>query len=155
LFVVLHLGVMLATGLPNRVRDAFWPAIAWYADGLRMTNRFGMFAKPPKKTVLVVVGRRASGDVDLATSASSQRDFTRRIVDARLRKLQDKLLEPAARQQWGDVYLGWYCRSDPELARVSLELRAPDELDDAGRVKRRARRAVLLVRRCAPAGGNR
>jgi hypothetical protein len=142
---------MLGSGVAEPVRSAIYPLIAWYGEGLRMTNRFGMFARPPKKSVLLVLGERDSGGiVELATSASSARTWGARFVDARLRKLQDRLLEPEARRRWGDAYLGWFCREQAPhgVRRVRLELRAAAELDDRGRLAKPARRQVLLARRC-------
>jgi len=142
---------MLATGIAEPVRGVIYPIIAWYAEGLRMTNPFGMFARPPKKAVLLVLGERDSGDaVELATSASSARTWRARIVDARLRKLQDKLLDAGARKLWGDAYLAWFCREQARhgVRRVRLELRAAAELDDRGRLTKAARRELLLARRC-------
>jgi len=150
-FVVWHLGAMLGSGVAEPVRGVIYPLIAWYAEGLRMTNRFGMFARPPKKAVLLVLGARDSGDtLELATSASSARTWRARLVDARLRKLQDKLLDPDARRRWGDAYLGWFCREQAPhgVRHVRLELRAAAELDDRGRLTKAARREVLLARRC-------
>jgi hypothetical protein len=142
---------MLGSGVAEPMRSVIYPLIAWYDEGLRMTNRFGMFARPPKKTVLLVLGERDSGDaLELATSASSARTWRARVVDARLRKLQDKLLDPEARRRWGDAYLGWFCREHAPrgVRRVRLELRAAAELDDRGRLAKPARREVLLARSC-------
>jgi hypothetical protein len=140
LFVVWHFGAMLAVGAPEPIHGFFWPVVEWYAEGLRMANRFGMFSRPPKKVVLVVVGvRRDRSELELATSASGDRSFWGRIVDARLRKVQDRLLDEGARRLWGDSYLRWFCRSskDQGITRVRLEVR------DAG-VPRR-----LFSRSCA------
>ena len=151
IFVVWHLAAMLAAGLAEPARSALMPLFGWYADGLCMTNRFSMFARPPNKAVLVVMGQRRRGPpFEMATSASHERTWRGRIVDARLRKVQHRLLDEGARQQWGHAYLAWFCREGAAhgVVRVLLELHAADELDDHGNVTQPARRELLLVQRC-------
>ena len=144
---------MLAEGVAEPVRSALKPLFGWYGEGLCMTNRFSMFARPPNKAVLVVMGQARRGPpFEMATSATHERTWRARIVDARLRKVQHRLSDDGARQQWGKAYLAWFCREGAAqgVVRVRLELRAGDELDDNGNVTKPARRELLLAQWCKP-----
>jgi len=128
--VVLHLGSALLAGAPHALRDRLWPLVAWYADGLRMTNTWGMFARPPPVQDVVIVGERHDGTtIELATAIASRRTWFQRIADARLRKIQSKLAKEDDRHEFGREYLAYFCReagrSVRPLERVQLRVDPP------------------------------
>lgn len=128
--VVLHLGSALLAGAPHALRDPLWPLVAWYADGLRMINTWGMFARPPPVEDVVIVGQQKDGTtIELATAVASRRSWFQRIVDARLRKIQSKLAKEGARHEFGREYLAYFCRQavrhERPLARVELRANPP------------------------------
>ena len=125
-FCVLHLGSVLVRGLPAAVRERVWPAFAWYGDGLRMTNTWGMFSLPPKTEQVNVVGVTRAGEaIALSRVQQAQKKLLDRVADVRLRKIQNRLREKDVRDHWGVDYLRYFCRQRPELSRVSLVLEAP------------------------------
>lgn len=123
-----HIAAMLVTGTHPVIRDALNPLFGWYSDGLRMTGRWGMFAKRPSSDVVVVVGVTEEGSrVDVATTVRSGEPLAARVYNGRLRKIQHKLRERPARAHWGDEYLLYWCRQHPGRFRdVRLEQRRAD-----------------------------
>jgi hypothetical protein len=127
-FCLLHLTAVLVRGLPPAARDLVWPAFAWYGDGLRMTNTWGMFSLPPKTEQVNVVGvTRAGESVELSRVQQATKQLLDRVTDVRLRKIQNRLREKEVRDHWGKDYLRYFCRQHPELSRVSLVLEAPSQ----------------------------
>lgn len=153
----LHAGAMLLTGLPPVARDLVWPAIGWYADGLLMTNRWGMFSRPPRNAEVLVVAHAPGGRERLVeTSLQTSRRPLRRFVDARMRKILGNLARPAHRDHRGAEALAYFCRiarrDDPSVVRVVLKERPVSGTD-----ARAGLGDVLLTHRCgdAPRGTGR
>ncbi len=143
-FFGLHVGSVLVTGLPPEAREVVWPALAWYADGLLMTNRWGMFSRPPRTAEVVVVAHAPGGATRmLATTVQSSRGLSNRISDMRLRKILGNLAKEDQRAHHGREVLAYFCRearaTDPTTARVVLGERAAVGTGDA------APSAVLLA----------
>jgi len=119
---------MLLRGLPPKLRDRVWPAFFWYGDGLRMTNTWGMFSRPPLNTQVNVIGVTRSGErITLSGVQQSTKGLRQRVVDLRLRKIQSRLQEPEVRDHWGEDYLRYFCRAEGSraLVRVLLVLDEP------------------------------
>ncbi len=120
--VLYHASAALLAGLWPSFRERLWPAVAFYADGLRMINTWGMFSRPPSKHEVRVVGVRADGTTRLlASSVSRGHDWPARVRDVRLRKIQSRLAKEDARREFGNVYLAYFCRQS-RLSEVRLEL---------------------------------
>ncbi|HMJ10482.1 MAG TPA: hypothetical protein VK524_03695, partial [Polyangiaceae bacterium] len=99
--VVLHVSAALLAGALPIIRDRLWPLVAWYADGLCMVNTWGMFARPPSKDDVRVVGVRADGSpLLLASSASRGPGWRGLVLDVRLRKIQGKLAKEEVRREF-------------------------------------------------------
>lgn len=126
LFVLLHVSVVLLRGGPPWLREPLWGLVAWYGDGLRMAETWGMFSRPPEDVQVFVYGvDEHGGRVELATSNARERKLWNRIVDVRLRKMQTRLVEEGHRNAWGKHYLDYYCRQgadEPRWQHVELEL---------------------------------
>lgn len=141
LVVVWHITAELITGAVPPIRDVVWPLIEFYSDGLRMTNRWGMFTNPPSRSEVVVIAHYEDGtEAELATNYTSSRSGFARIRDVRLRKLQGKFLNEHDRKHFGQAYLAYFCDQvdGGPVERVSLLERNPD-----------APSKPLLSRRCA------
>ena len=156
-FVVFHAACVLVTGLPKEHREKVWARIAWYADGLRMTNRWGMFSRPPRvASVLVIAEHRGGREQVLSTSIQTERSWWRRIVDVRLRKIQGNLTKDDHRRHHGHAFLEYWCRyaraTAPGVWRVKLRVDTPTTYEDSGAVREEASKKVLLVRRCGAVG---
>lgn len=138
--VIVHLGAALLGGTLPIMKDPLWPLVAWYADGLLMSNTWGMFSRPPSQDEVRVVGEREGGPtLILATTVPRQQSWMERVRDVRLRKIQSRLAKEDARREYGDVYLAYFCR-EAGLREVRLELHPPHAAAERGR--------VLASRRC-------
>ena len=152
-FVAFHTTCVLITGLPKPARELVWPLVEWYTDGLKLTNRWGMFSKPPRRAAVVVVADRASGDtVELSSSIQGERSLVERIVDVRLRKIQGNLTREDERRHLGRDYLGYWCRlalqADPSVRSVRLVEKEPEKYDDDGQRELAASEKTLLGQPC-------
>ncbi len=119
-FIAFHLTTLLVNVAPAVVREPLWPFFAPYADGLRLSGRFGVFARYSSKTSVTVYGvARDGGRRSLSESSPARRGVWRRIVDARIPKIQRKLERDDMRAWFGREYVLYFCR---QSARAGLEL---------------------------------
>ena len=123
-FATFHIAATLVRGAWPGLRDPLLPFVNWYAEGLRMASIWGMFSKPPDPTDVVVMGVRMDGTrEELSHTDPQRRDWFGRIVDVRLRKIQNRLDNEEDRKAWGRPYLEYFCRNAGHgLRRVELEL---------------------------------
>jgi hypothetical protein len=153
-FTIYHLGAVLVGGAVAQVRSVFAPVFGFYAEGLRMTNSWGMFGKPPNTThVTIEVDTKEGRGIVVATTRAQDRSFFERVRDTRIRKMQGKLTEEGDRNRFGQAYLDYFCRHPPAghtQVRVVRAVNVLHELkDDEGKVTRPASTRVLFTRRCA------
>lgn len=131
LFIAYHLAAMLLKSAPPALHDPLWPLFETYGDGLRMTARFGVFARYTPHTSVAVYGVEADGRRHLLSHSSPAR---RGAADERITKIQRKFLQEETRELFGQAYLAYFCRTARErgleLQRTELELER--ELGDAG-----------------------
>lgn len=152
-YAVLHLGAMLVGGAVPPIKRFFSPIVGFYGDGLRMSNAWGMFGKPPTSTHVAVEGVLADGRVVLlSTTDSHGRSWFERVRDARIRKIQGKLAEDGDRGRIGATFLDYYCREarreHPDVREVRARNIIHELRDDDGKVTRQASMSILMVRRC-------
>lgn len=126
-FASFHIAATLIRGASQEVRAPFAPVLDWYTEGLRMASTWGMFSKPLDGADAVVVGVYADRSRrELSHTDAKRRPWLRRIVDVRLRKIQNRLTEERDRSAWGREYLAYFCRThaseSPALRRVELEV---------------------------------
>lgn len=154
-FTIYHLSAVLLGGTIATFRRYFDPVVGFYSEGLRMTNTWGMFGRPPTTTnVLIEADRKDGTRLVLATTRASDRTLLERVRDVRVRKIQAKLAEEGDRQRFGQPFLDYYCRQGK--ITVGEELRAVRAVEivhevknDDGVVTRRESKKTLLTRRCA------
>ncbi|HSC88784.1 MAG TPA: hypothetical protein VLC09_15990 [Polyangiaceae bacterium] len=130
-FVLLHVTAVLVRGAPKKWREPLNPLVAWYGEGLRMTDTWGMFSLPPKDKLVSVIGIKENGDrIEISHVQQNERDFLQRIRDTRLRKIQTKLADEKSRNHWGWGYVKYFCKDALErgipLRRIQLEVRVGD-----------------------------
>ena len=122
-FIAYHLAAMLTTSAPAVIRDALWPCFSIYAEGLRMTGRFGVFARYTRNASVAVYGVGVDGARQLLSHSSPGR---RGAADDRITKIQRKFLQEENRALLGKTYLAYFCRTAAErgleLERTELEL---------------------------------
>lgn len=153
-FTMYHLGAVLAGGAVPAVRKFFEPVLGFYADGLRMTNSWGMFGKPPNTThVRIEIDTKTEKNVPVATTRAHGRTLFERIRDTRVRKIQGKLTEEGDRNRFGQPFLDYFCRHPPAGHTDVRVVRAVNDIhelrDDDGKVTREASSRVLFTRRCS------
>lgn len=153
-FTIYHLGAVLAGGAVPGVRKIFEPVLGFYADGLRMTNSWGMFGKPPNTThVRIEIDTKTERNVAVATTSAKGRTLFERIRDTRIRKIQGKLTDEGDRNRFGQHFLDYFCRNPPPGLSDVRVVRAINDIhelrDDGGKVTRTAETRVLFTRRCA------
>jgi hypothetical protein len=153
-FTLYHLGAVLAGGAVAQVKQFFAPVLGFYAEGLRMTNSWGMFGKPPNTThVTIEVDTKEGRGIVVATTKGQGRSLFERIRDTRIRKIQSKLSDEGDRNRFGQAYLDYFCRHPPPGHTEVRVVRATNILhelrDDAGNVTRAASTRILFTRRCA------
>ncbi len=156
-FTIYHVGAVLAGGAIPPVKKALSPIFGFYADGLRMTNSWGMFGRPPNTTnVTIEVDTKEGRGVLVSTTRAKDRTFTERVRDVRVRKIQGKLSEDGDRGRFGQQYLDYFCRFPPPGHTEVRVVRAINHLhelrDDDGKVTREATTRVLFTRRCPGVG---
>ena len=153
-FTLYHLSAVLAGGAIAQVKKVFEPVLGFYSDGLRMTNSWGMFGKPPNTThVTIEVDTKEGRGIVVATTKGQGRSPFERIRDTRIRKIQAKLADEGDRNRFGQAYLDYFCRHPPPGHTQVRVVRATNILhetrDDDGTVTRAASTRVLFTRRCA------
>lgn len=153
-FTLYHLVAMLIGGSVSGVRRAFKPLTGFYSEGLRMTNGWGMFARPPTVGHVVIEATMADGSKRvLSTTRAGDRSAFERIRDVRIRKIQGKLGEPGDRAQLGHAFLDYFCRTSrteqgPEVLRVRVVGLVHELRDDDNNVTRKPTELTLLTRSC-------
>ncbi len=153
-FVLVHATCVLMTGAPKWFREPVWAAVAWYVDGLRMTNRWGMFSKPPRReTISVIADRREAESYTLTTNIQSTRGLWGRVVDARIRKILGNVNRDENKNIYGAPMLDYYCRiareAHGDVWRLRVTVEVPETLDDDNAASEKASSEILLSHRCA------
>ncbi len=154
-FTLYHGLSMLVGGATKPIKQTFAWVFGAYDQGLRMTNAWGMFGKPPNATHVVLEGEKLDGStIVLATTNARDRTLVERVRDVRIRKIQGKLAEYGDRSRWGREYLGWFCR-DAAARGIDLKsVRAVNYVhelrDDAGGIKRKASKQTVVSLGCVP-----
>lgn len=153
-FTIYHLGAVLAGGAVAGVKRFFEPVLGFYADGLRMTNSWGMFGKPPNTThVRIEIDTKTERNVQVATTSAKGRTLFERIRDTRIRKIQGKLTDEGDRNRFGQPFLDYFCRNPPAGHTDVRVVRAINDIhelrDDDGNVTREPSSRILFTRRCA------
>ncbi len=125
-FTIFHISVVLLRGSPKQYREKL-PKMAFWAEGLRMTDTWGMFSLPPKDKLVSVVGITADGKrIEISHVQQNERNFVQRVVDTRLRKIQTKLADEKSRSHWGWGYVKYFCQDalarGVPLDRIQLEV---------------------------------
>jgi hypothetical protein len=153
-FTLYHLIAMLVGGSVSGVRRAFKPLTGFYSEGLRMTNGWGMFARAPTTSHVVIEATMSDGSKRVvSTTRAGDRSAFERIRDVRIRKIQGKLGEPGDRAQLGHAILDYFCRTSrteqgPKVLRVRAVGLAHELRDDDGNVTRKPTELTLLTRSC-------
>ncbi len=152
-FTIYHLTAVLLGGAVPSVRRHFAPLFGFYQDGLKMTNSWGMFGKPPLTDNVIVEAEQKDGTkVIVSTTRASDRPLFERIRDVRIRKIQAKLADGNDRNRIGMSYLDYFCRKGRAEGRDLRGVRAIEivhELrDDRGNVTRRPGQKTILTRWC-------
>jgi hypothetical protein len=153
-FTIYHLTAVLLGGAVPSFRRHFAPAFAFYQDGLKMTNSWGMFGKPPlTDNVLIEAEKKDGTKVIVSTTRASDRTLFERVRDVRIRKIQAKLGEAGDRSRIGMSYLDYFCRK--ARADMGDEIRGMRAIeivhelrDDNGNVIRRPSQKTVLTRWC-------
>ena len=152
-FAVFHLGAMLVAGSIPPIRKFFEPVVGFYAEGLRMTNAWGMFGKPPTSTHVAIEAVTRDGKVFVVSSTDAHaRSILSRIRDVRIRKIESRLTDEGDRNRLGPSFLDYFCRDAKSDLGEVREVRARnllhETLDDEGKVVRTPSSLLLLTRRC-------
>src|SRR5690606_8210004 len=92
-FTVLDRGTTLLRGVPDAARQLVGPLLAWYGDGLRMVNTWGMFSRRTEQPEVVVRVWPAEGEPWMLLHSSERASTLDRVRDVRLRKLLNNLNE--------------------------------------------------------------
>lgn len=145
---------MIVGGATNDVKRPFNWVFGFYDQGMRMTNSWGMFGKPPGATHVSIEGEKMDGTyVLLSTTNSTGKSLSKRVRDVRIRKLQGKLTDVADRMRWGLGYLDYFCRSSKEMGVELRSVRAVNYVhelkNDQGASKRQPSVSILMTRTCA------
>lgn len=127
LFIAYHLAATLISNAPRGLRDPLWPLFQTYAEGLRMTGSFGVFARYTAHSSVAVYGVSKSGQRRLLSHTSPVEPSA---ADARVIKIQRKFVHEEARDRLGQAYLAHFCR-DPQNLRVELALEREDGVADS------------------------
>lgn len=152
-FTLYHLVAVLIGGGTDKIKRPFQYFVGFYDQGLKMTNSWGMFGRPPGATHVIVEGVMPDGTtVLLSTTEATKRDFTGRIRDVRIRKIQGKLTDIGDRARLGTQFLDHFCRESKERGAEFRLVRATNHVhelrDDAGKVTRKPSTKILLTRTC-------
>ncbi|HTJ84931.1 MAG TPA: hypothetical protein VL400_24605 [Polyangiaceae bacterium] len=153
-FTIYHFGGVLVGGALPNVRRVFSPIFGFYADGLKMTNSWGMFGRPPNNDNVILEAEKRDGTrVVVSTTKAPDRGLWERIRDVRIRKIQGKLAENGDGARFGQTFLDYYCRDAKrtlgEDVRAVRAIQVMHERrDDAGNVTRNEGTKTLVVRLC-------
>lgn len=153
-FTIFHVFAMIVGGGTHEIKRPFVWVVGFYDQGMRMTNSWGMFGKPPGATHVTVEGEKMDGTwVLLSTTSPKGKPLLRRLRDVRIRKLQGKLADIVDRQRWGLGYLDFFCRESKEQGVELRSVRAVNYVhelkNDQGAVKRQPSVSILMTRTCA------
>jgi len=154
-FTIYHVVAMLAGGATKDVKRTFAYVFGGYDEGLRMTNSWGMFGKPPTSTHVTIEGELMDGSkVVLSTTRASDRTAFERLRDVRIRKIQGKLTDGGDRTRWGLHYLDHFCRWSRARGKELKSVKAVNQIhatfDDAGQQKRKPSTQTLISKSCQP-----
>jgi hypothetical protein len=141
--VTWHAAVTLIWGAGDRVRGHLKPALAWYAEGLKLAGTWGMFAAPARMHVVFVYGVTNARE-RILVSPDPNSSFYKSMVDMRERKMRSRLGDKEQRDYWGTLYLESFCKrpAGDWFQRVELEMAEHDEQHRWGK------RSVVLTRSC-------
>jgi len=151
-FLVLHLTAMFVGGSIDEVQAAFKPYIGFYASGLRMTNSWGMFGKPPTSTnVRIEAVKRDGSTVELSSTDAHGHSLWDRIHDARIRKFEGRIAE--GERGLADPTLAYFCRyAQTHTPEGLVQVRAMSVLhelrDDDDKVTRTPSTELLALYPC-------
>lgn len=156
--LVLHISSMLIGSAISPIRNFFAPVLGFYTDGLRMTNSWGMFGKPPVSTNVDIEGVLDDGtSVPLSTTDAHKRSWLERIKDVRIRKIEGKLSEEPDRSRLASSFLDYYCRQATaryeNVREVKVANRYHETYDDAGNITRHKHSATVSTRPCRKVQG--
>lgn len=148
IFVVFHIGVALAWGSGNKVRDVIKPVAFWYGGGLKLAGTWGMFSSPGKMSINYVYGVERSGE-RVVLSPPVQSTLYQSLVDMRERKMRSRLGEKQQREYWGYGYLESFCRKPDGsfFQRVELDKAEHNEEHRWGSHKVELSRSCYRIRR--------
>jgi hypothetical protein len=152
-YALIHIGATLVGGAIPPIKRIFTPVLGFYSDGLRMSNAWGMFGKPPTSTHVSIEAVLPNGKAFvISTTDPHTRPFVERIADARVRKIEGKLAEDGDRARIGAPFLDYYCRVAERQLGPVREMRIRNILhemrDDEGNITRAASSVIVLSRRC-------
>jgi len=153
-FTIYHFGGVLVGGAMPNVRRVFRPLYAFYGEGMKMTNSWGMFGRPPNTNNVIVEAEKADRTrVLLSTTRAPDRTLWERIRDVRIRKIQAKLTDNGDRGRFGMTFLDYYCREaksalGPDVRSVRATEVVHELRDGDGKVTRTPSQKILLVRNC-------
>jgi hypothetical protein len=152
-FTLYHLVGLLYGGATKEIKRTFAYVFGFYDEGMRMTNSWGMFGKPPTATHVVVECERMDGTkFVISTTNAKDRTTLQRLRDVRIRKIQGKLTESGDRSRWGTAFLDYFCREAQERGEKLRWVRAINHIhedkDDHGKVRRKPSTSVLMSRSC-------
>lgn len=158
LALVVHLGAMFLGGAIAPVRKLFSPVIGFYAEGLRMSNAWGMFGKPPTSTNVSIEAVLKDGTKhQLSTTDAAKRTVWERVRDVRIRKIIGKLADEGDRGRLGPPFMDYFCTEAKARFGDVREVRAINDIhetrDDGGNVTREASSQVVVTRPCMPVSG--
>ena len=156
-YAAIHIGATLVGGAIPPIKRIFNPILGFYSDGLRMSNAWGMFGKPPTSTHVRIEAVLMDGkSFVVSTTDPHTRPFIERIADARIRKIEGKLAEDGDRTRIGTAFLDYYCRVAEHKLGPVRELRIRNLLhetrDDAGKITRVPSSVILFARSCGANG---
>jgi hypothetical protein len=156
--LVIHLGAMFLGGAITPVRKFFSPVIGFYAEGLRMSNAWGMFGKPPGSTNVSIEAVRKDGTkLQLSTTDAARRTLWERVRDVRIRKIIGKLADEGDRARLGPPFMDYFCKEAKARFGDVREVRAINDIhetrDDSGAVTRAASTQVIVTRPCMAVAG--
>ncbi len=153
-FTIYHVVAMLVGGAVGSVKQKVALVFEGYDEGLRMTNSWGMFGKPPTTTHVTVEADLADGsNVVLSTTRAADRTLFERLRDSRIRKIQAKLAEPADRVRFGPAYLDYFCRlawtqHGAQVTNIRATNHFHETRNDDGSIRRKPSSLPVLARPC-------
>jgi hypothetical protein len=145
--------MQLLWGAAEAIREPLSPVLSFYAEGLRLVNRWGMFTAPSQREAVEILSVDGRGREALVMSTAQRRDgLLNAIRDVRMRKLQSRLSDPAASVVWRSDFLTYVCRQssarDASTRAVRVRGVTPLALDDSGRQLASSSERIIAEQRC-------